>query len=156
MRYPKPDVVHFFSHETKVSIELPTGWELDETDVRFAMYRAPQNTFGQAPTLIVRVLDVQIADPEGYQKLAQQMLDLPREDMHLFSRDTLQVDGFPGTVDVFSYYQDIVAQQVIQYQVFVQVEQVVFSITGMAEQESGETYLPVFEAAVRSVRFIPA
>ena len=156
MRYPRPDVIHFFSDETRVSLELPDGWKLDETDVRFAMYRAAQDAFGQAPTLIVRVVDIQTTDPGAYKKLARQMLELPRKEMRVISRSAVTVDGFAGTVDVFSHYQDVVAQRVTQYQVFVQVERVIFSITGIVAQESQKAYLPVFEAAVQSIRFIPA
>jgi hypothetical protein len=36
---------------------------------------------------------------------------------------------------------------VTQYQVFVQVGQVIFSLTGMVEENHRESYLPVFEAA---------
>jgi hypothetical protein len=51
-----------------------------------------------------------------------------------------------GAVDEFEI-SEAADCLVTQYQVFVQVGQVIFSLTGMVEENHRESYLPVFEAA---------
>lgn len=157
--YSNPDYVHFFSHETKVSLELPIEWEEEEENEGMATYaygvdEDEEPEYEYPPRLMVKTIGIPSGQPDAYRKLAQQMIDMPARDKKIVSRDTQEIDGHEGTVDVFSYYLDDAGGLVTQYQVFVQISNVIFSITGMVEDKHGEELLPVFGAAAKSIRFI--
>jgi hypothetical protein len=159
MGYAVPESVHFHSAQTKVSLELPYGWQEQETGDHHAIYaleegRARQEGLDYPPRFVVKVVEVLVQTPDAYQELAQSMRSLPAQDQEFVSHSAQTVAGFEAVVDVFSYLEPAVDSRVTQYQVFVQVGQVVFSLTGIVQETHKAAYLGVFEAAVASVRFI--
>jgi hypothetical protein len=161
MGYLAPDAIHFYSHRTRVSLELPVGWQEQETGERYAIYalggdRAQQRGLEHPPKFVVKVVDVPVPTPDAYRELAQNLVSLPAQNLEIIFHSDRKVDGFDGVVDVFTYYEEAVDSLVTQYQVFAQVGQVVFSLTGMVQETHKAAYLDVFEAAVGSVRFMVA
>lgn len=157
MEYAPPDVVHYYSERTRVSLELPAGWvEIDAGD-RHEIY-APEGSDDDdggwvTPRLVVKVVDSLFTDPETYLKLSQQLRD-SMEDAESVGRETLEVDGFDGVEDVFRYSEPSVNRRVTQLQVFVQVGQAVFSLTGVVDAKAEADALGAFRDAVASIRFI--
>ncbi len=157
MFYAPSDKVHLFSFATKVSIEFPRGWELAEEGERTALYLDGmwEGNPGQTPRVVINVPAQLFSQPDLYEDIARQTLELPHRDLKALAHERMAVDGFPAVVDVFRFDEPELGYPVVQYQVFVQVEQVLHSITGLVPEGHESDYLPVFEAAVASVRFIP-
>ncbi len=155
MSYTPSPLKHWFSHKTRVSIELPIGWEQDEEDERLVIYRDTSAAHEWPPTLLIRVIHIPFAADEPHLELARQIVDVSRPNKQILSHSKMDVDGFDGVVDVLSYDEEQVGHTVIHYQVFVNVPPLIYSFSGMAQREHAQSCLPVFRAAVQSVRFIP-
>jgi hypothetical protein len=159
MEYASPAVVHHYSDRTRVSFELPPGWiELDPAE-RLAMYILPPedpdaDDPAVSPRYIVKVVDGLLIDPEAYRQLAQELLGQPMEQLETLSHEAAEVDGFDAEVDVFRYHEPSVDRLLTQVQAFVQVGQVVFSLTGMVDATLEDDARPVFEQALASTRFV--
>jgi hypothetical protein len=159
MGYLAPQAIHFYSAQTKISLELPLGWQEQEIGDHYAIYaledeRARQEGLAHPPKFVVKVVEVLVQAPDAYKTLACELISLPAQNLEIISHGDREVDGFDGVVDVFSYYEESVDSLVTQYQVFAQVGQVVFSLTGVVQETHKGSYLDVFEAAAESVRFI--
>ena len=159
MEYASPSTIHLYSSRTRVSLEMPPGWQEADDGDRQVIY-APEEAFADdpgtrvPPKFVVKVVDVLLADQTSYLQLAQQLLDTPMQDLERISHETIEVDSFDGVLDVFTYHEPEADGPVTQLQVFVQVGQVVFSMTGLVDPATRDAYLPVFRQAVESVRFI--
>ena len=156
--YPSTGYAHFFSYETKVSLELPVEWEEEEVGQDTVTYAfgldEDEPEFEHPPKLIVKAIAVPMGESDAYKQLAQQMVDIPRQDVQVISRRAELIDDVPAVVDVLSYYEDEVGSRLTQYQALAQIENVVFSVTGIVEESRMDEVLPVFEGAVKSIRFI--
>ena len=164
-------VLDFFSHESKVSLQLPVGWEEMEEGDGYVIYyesldddddssedsdNSDQAKPSHDPKLIIKTFGLPAAEPLAYRQLSAQILNQPRQRQEILSQTIGEVDGFEATIDLFTYFDEPEACTITQYQVLVQIaEQIVCSITGMTEDSLKEKYLPVFEQAVQSIRFIP-
>lgn len=158
MTYPTFHQRHFFNPQTRTSLELPLGWAEEETGERFVIYTSPLagEPAAPEPKLVIKVVTTAAGQPHAYRELAQQVLALSQQDFHLLAHQELSVDGFPGVADLFTYYEAQLECPVVQYQAFVQIDTIIFSITGIAAATQQAQYIPVFETALQSVRFIPA
>lgn len=160
------ELIHFFSAETKVSLELPIGWEEADTDAGTAIYtydlddeadEADEEVSAVAlsPKYIVRIIGLPSAHPNAYQRLAQTLREQPRAGQEGLTHSEIEVDGQPAVLDVWVYDDAEAQRRVVHYQVFVQIDQIVCSLTGIAEDAQRARWLPDFEIATQSVRFIP-
>lgn len=150
-----PTHIHFFSYETKVSLELPSDWQVESEAEGVVTYilEGPESI---TPHFIVKTIGLPYSKPSAYQELAQTLLSLPRTDFVLLSHVLNEVDNQPAVTDVFTYSELEVEARLLHYQVVVQVERVMFSITGIGLEAQAQELLPLFAAAVESVRFVPA
>jgi len=159
MEFDPPSVEHWFSYQTRVSLELPPGWKENVVGARHVVYGlvAPETEEPDLvvpPVFIVRVVEGLLDHPESYLELSRELLASEWTELEPEAHETIRVDDFDGVLDVFSYREDEVDARVTQLQVFVQLGQLCFGLTGVVGTEAREKYLPVFQDAVRSVRII--
>ncbi len=159
MESAPPTLVHHFSYTTRVSLELPPGWLGDEAAERQVIYAdaGVDPVGGDAafqPKLVVQVAEAPLPDPEAYRVLSRELLASPLEELEPVAHEDVTVDGVDGVLDVFRYRDPGGDARVTQLQVFTQLGEVGFSFSGVVEAQHEEAYLPVFRAAIASVRFI--
>ncbi len=164
-------VLDFFSRESKVSLQLPVGWEEMEEGNGYVIYYESldddEDDFVEEsdnpvesqhdPKFIIKTFAIPAADALAYRKLSEQvLLGQKRSKQEIISQSLIEVDGFEASLALFKYWDEDEDCQVFQYQIFVQIaEQVVCSITGITEDSLKDEYISVFEEAVNSIRFIP-
>lgn len=143
---------HMYSRETGVSFELPDEWdEIDESDGA-AIYAATSD-FERDPQILVQVVTTAAEEGE-YLDAAEDVLNMPRPHMQLFDRRETEVSGAPAMLAMFYFRHEEFGLDAAQFQGFIQRDTTLYSFTGMVEQAYADHYLPVFEAAFQSVRFI--
>jgi len=160
-------LLDFFSHESKVSLQLPVGWEEMEEGKEYVIYYEsladdddednlnPLKS-SHDPKLIIKTFALPSADLNAYRELSAQIISQQNQRQEILYQTTNKVDGFDASIDLFTYWDEKEQCTVLQYQVFVQIaEQIICSITGMIEDSAKNEYLPIFEQAVESIRFIP-
>ena len=163
-------VLDFFSRESKVSLQLPVGWEEMEEGNGYVIYyeslddgdnfvEESDNPIESQhdPKFIIKTCAMPAADALAYRELSEQvLLGQKRKQQEIISQRLIEVDGFEASTALFKYWDEEEDWQIFQYQTFVQIaEQVVCSITGITEESFKDEYISVFEEALNSIRFIP-
>lgn len=152
---------HFFSYETKVSLELPLGWEELREEKGLVIYMhelddGVEESKGEKLNPIITITTFSISTNElgAFKKISSQVLNVPQKAQQILQKKITEIDGYPASVDFFSYEDDDMGGKVVQYQVFVQIDFLICSITGIADLASKEEYFSIFEEAAQSIRFI--
>lgn len=150
-----PERIHFFSWSTKVSLELPVGFEeVDEVDeINAAMYA---DDLDDDDPLGGRVLVRASAVPEGDDAAWQHLADASArtDDRTLAWQRDLEVDGLDCRLQLLRYTQDDLDVEVVRVEAFAQAADIVFSITGLAPADREAEYVPAYEHAVTTARFV--
>jgi hypothetical protein len=152
---PYPEHIHHFSWATRISLDLPIGFEeaQEDPEQRVAMYAddldPDDETGGKVMT---RLTPVPQGQDQAYLQLAQATAPIVQGE--LLDQKELVIDGTKAIQQIFTYYQQDAEIQVIRHETFAQVEHLVFSIIAIAPAERKEEYLEIFNQAARSVRFI--
>lgn len=150
--YPYPDFVHFHSYESRLSLELPAGWEEeDESENQVIYVNRDDSETPIEPRLIVRVQAVP-ADSDAWRQLADGQRDRPGRDL-IDSRE-IAIDGVPARLDITGYDEPGLGGKVLHVQAFAQISDVLFSVSGVAAWKERAMWTPVFTDAVDSIRFI--
>lgn len=150
-----PTLVHFFSWATKVSLELPVGFEeADEApQANAAMYA---DDLDEDDPVGGRVLVTATGLPEGHddawQQLANASAQLPGRSL-AWQRD-LVIDGLDARMQLLHYRQEDPDAEVARLEVTAQAGNVVFAITGLAPADRADDYLPAYEHAATTARFV--
>ncbi|MCC5810996.1 MAG: hypothetical protein JJU06_11535 [Ectothiorhodospiraceae bacterium] len=149
-----PSHIHFFSWSTRVSIELPAGFEVAEEDdaERFALYADDlddDDPWGARVQTRVAVLPSDT--PGGHLALADAALD--RLNASADAREEHVIDHCPA-VEQTLRYRDNDGDEVLQHAAYVQAGDLLFSIVAQSPGDRAAEYLPVFREMVRSVRLI--
>lgn len=150
-----PSHIHHFSWHTKVSLELPIGFEEEEEDPTENMAIYADDL--EEDTIGARVLTKASAIPAGSDDAYLQMAAASARVAGRALQEPPEastVDGLPAVHQTLRYVQDDLGMEIVRYETFAQISDIVFSITGVAPAESAEHYLPVFEHASSSARFI--
>lgn len=152
---------HWYSAQTGVSLELPSGWtQLSETPGAAAYsHPTPSQQLPEpyAPRFIIKTFAITAsaaAGPsEAYRVLSQNTHAAAPPESVVQSPQEMQVDGQPGSRLVLHRF-DATGRKLLHYQIFVQLHQHLCSITGIGEAGHEALLLPLFDAAATSVRFI--
>lgn len=150
-----PDLIHHFSWATKVSLELPLGFEEESEDAsaNVAIYA---DDLDEDDPPGARVMTKATAVPgqgdEAWRALADQMAALP--DRTVASRSETRIDGLPAAQLVVRYHDDSADMDVVRHETVAQAADVLFTITGLAPAELADRYLPAFDDAAATARFV--
>ncbi|MBS3941454.1 MAG: hypothetical protein KG028_10885 [Actinobacteria bacterium] len=155
MSVQTPSRIHFFSWHTKVSLELPVGFEeaSESPEVNAAMYADDLDEDDPlGGRVLVRASAVPDGDETAWQRLADESAGLPGRET-VWRRD-LEVDGLDVRMQLLRYAQDDIDVEVVRLEAFAQAADVVFSITGLAPADRQDEYVPGYEHAVTTARFV--
>ena len=148
--------IHFFSYETKVSLELPAGWSELQELVGAAIYGYDDADSQSSPRFVVKTIALPTSTAGADQSILAGIIQAARPIQMLNEPITVDIDGFSGQMAIFTFQPSGLSTVMLQHQVVVQVDQIVFSLAGVVEASAQAIWLPVFEAIGQSVRFIPA
>lgn len=152
---PLPPYIHHFSWNTKISIELPLGFEeaAEDEENNSAIYA---DDLDEDDELGARVLTKATAVPEAedaaYRLLAGESAGLPGRRTQ--TRRDCTIDGAAAVQQVHLYHEDELEIDVMRHETFAQLGNVVFTITCLAPAARADEYLPAFEHAANTARFI--
>lgn len=150
-----PDLIHHFSWATKVSLELPIGFEEESEDAsaNVAIYA---DDLDEDDPPGARVMTKATAVPgqgdEAWQALADQIAALPGRTVA--SRSETRIDGLPAAQLVVRYHDDSADMDVVRHETVAQAGDVLFTITGLVPAELADQYLPAFERASATARMV--
>lgn len=150
-----PDLIHHFSWATKVSLELPLGFEeeSEDTAANVAIYA---DDLGDDDPPGARVMAKATAVPgqgeDAWRALADQMARMPGRTVA--SRAETEIDGLPAATLVLRYHDDSADMDAVRHETVAQAADVLFTITGLAPAESADRYLPAFDHAAATARFV--
>lgn len=153
--------LHFFSHESRVSLELPIGWEeLSEENHQVVYYYEDfeeddsEKSWINDPRFMIKLFPSPSTDIENLERASTSSFKVEHEQLEKFNHTELKVDGYPGILDIFSYKDSESRKLVSQFQLFVLIDNVIFSFTGLMLKKFQDRLIPVFNNAIQSVRFI--
>ncbi|MFW6208798.1 MAG: hypothetical protein ACOC7X_08845 [Spirochaetota bacterium] len=150
--------IHFFSWATRVSIELPVGFEeqIEDPDSNSAIYAddldEPYEHGEPGARVMTKMTAVEKESTEAYLAMAEASAAL--ESRNLENRKEIMVNGAPAVRQILSYRDDDLEVDVFRHETFAQVENVVFSITCLAPTDRIADYRAAFDHAADTARFI--
>lgn len=156
-----PERIHFFSWETRVSIELPIGFEeqMEDPQTNSVIYadepEAPDDSEGAADIaarVMTRMTALAQDSPDAYLTIAQESAGLGS--LTVEHREELVIDGAPAIRQTFSYRDDQLKVDVLRHETFAQLANVVFAIICLAPASRSAEYRPAFDHATDTARFI--
>ena len=162
-----PDYIHFFSWETRVSIELPVGFEeqFEDPGTHSAIYADDLDDDDESDDaddspgarVMTKMTAVPETSPEAYRAIARASAEGPAQDANprtVQHRREREIDGAPALRQVLTYNDEEAGIDVVRHETFAQLTNVVFSITCLAPASREAEYLPAFDHAGDSARFI--
>ncbi|MDV3350211.1 hypothetical protein D0962_27640 [Leptolyngbyaceae cyanobacterium CCMR0082] len=155
------DVLHFFSHQTHVSLELPVGWEEFSEDAHNVVYYyeiydedEDEDDFSKNPRLIIQLFPSPSTNIDNLRQASESVVTVPRKNFELISHQEEIIDQYPGLTDVFRYFDEDFGALAVRYQSFILVDNVLFSFAGACLAQHEDELLPMFRNALESIRFI--
>jgi hypothetical protein len=152
-----PDVIHFYSYETGVSFELPVGFEEDSERPGLAAYVDDQDDApGASPRVLVQVVGQFEAGPNGTAEQAAAALakGFAAQGGEVIASRTEVIDEAPTATMVIRRDDPKLGGQTIFHQTAAVSHGKLFSISGIAPSDRQADYVPAFDAAIRSIRFV--
>lgn len=150
-----PTRIHFFSWATKVSLELPVGFEeVDEVEeINSAMYADDLDDDDPlGGRVLVKATAVPVGEDTAWQGMADASARLPGRSLD-WQRE-LEVDGCDTRLQLLRYRQDDPDVDVVRVEGFIQAGNIVFSVTGLAPAAAEHEYVPAYEQAVTTARLV--
>jgi hypothetical protein len=150
-----PDYIHWFSWHSRISLELPVGFEekSEDPETHSVSYADDLDEDDPAGALVLAGITPVAADlPDAYRELAGQSA-LIRPDA-VRNRRTLVVDGVPAEQNVLEYHDDDLGMAVLRHETFAQIDNLIFSISAIAPLDKADEYQDDFDHAVSSARFV--
>ncbi|TVR91437.1 MAG: hypothetical protein EA428_05800 [Spirochaetaceae bacterium] len=150
-----PSHIHHFSWHSKISFELPIRFEEqdEDPDTNSAIYA---DDLDDDDELGAKVLAKATAVPENqndaYRLLALESAKLPDRNTESFVE--CSVDGAPAVQQTLVYEQADIGIQVLRHETFAQIGNIVFSLTCLAPAARAEEYIPAFDHAASTARFV--
>ncbi|TVR04778.1 MAG: hypothetical protein EA403_04415 [Spirochaetaceae bacterium] len=149
-----PEHIHWFSWNTRISLELPIGFEEEQEDAESAtaIYADDPDDDGNP---IARVMARTVALPTGapddsFRRLAHEAASM---DGHtVIASHELEIDGMPAVRQLLrQYYEE---SEVIRHETYAQAANLVFTIIALTSADRQDDYLSAFDHAADTARFI--
>lgn len=150
------DYIHWFSKESRISLELPFSfYEAEESSENSsAAYREdPEDVGGPGAVVVAKATGIPVGQTDGFRLLAEESAKvLPKGAS--FSHETITVDGIDAITQVFEYSDPDLGVAVQRRELFAQIGNVVFSITALVPQDRIEACRPGLDHAFKTARFV--
>lgn len=150
-----PDYIHHFSWTTRVSLELPVGFEEESSDpdTGSVIYA---NDLDEDDEPGARILVKATAIPDDVENAHLQMLEQSANLVggSAVTPEHLEIDGFSAAIQQVKYHQNEIEADVVRTECCAQVQNVLFSVVCLAFAEDAQRYTAAFDHALRTMRFI--
>lgn len=159
--------IHFFSHVTHVSLELPVMWEEAAETERSVIYTLsledlpeyeghaiPSVNRPQDPIFAIQLIALKNPEAGELANIADAFLHQKRERISVINRDTQPVDGYDAIVITFNSDNPGQSGRNYELQSFIIIDDVLFSISAVAPEFMQPVFAKDFDNALRSIRFI--
>jgi len=147
--------IHFFSWETRVSIELPVGFEeqVEDHDTNTAIYADDLDDDHElGARVMTRMTAVSPGTIDAYRSIAAASVQIgPRTVEYT---EECAVDGAPAIRQILRYHDEDAGIDVVRHETHAQLADVVFSVIGLAPSDASTDYLAAFDHASRSARIV--
>ncbi len=147
--------IHFFSWETRISIELPVGFEeqVEDPDSNTAIYA---DDLDEDQELGARVLTRMTAVPsesaDAYRSMAAASAQIGTRTVE--HQEECTVDGARAIRQTLGYHDEEAGIDVVRHETYAQLGNVVFSLICLAPSYKSSDYLAAFDHASRSARIV--
>jgi hypothetical protein len=158
-----PDVIHFYSYETGVSIELPVGFEeqFEETGVA-AYVDEPDDDDDASPVARVLVQVVGDVTPDRGASAASAAESaaaglasgFAAQGGEVISSRSEVIDEVPTATTVLHRNDPTLGGEMLFHQTAAVSAGKLLSISAVAPDAQRAQFLPAFDAAIRSIRFV--
>jgi len=134
-------------------LALPPDWQEVQNPQVKVMYIGGLEQ-GYVPSLGIEVWRMKDPTPESYQEAAA----VASAKMQARGISTqlieLKIDGFPAKMCNYRWLDESSGLRAVQQQLFLQINDTLFSFIFSLSETLAEKYLPVFEDVVKSIRFL--
>ncbi|MEX2443050.1 MAG: hypothetical protein WD492_05570 [Alkalispirochaeta sp.] len=146
---------HLFSWATRVSIELPVGFEeqQEDPDTNSAVYADDLDDEDEpGARVMTKMTAVPVESSDAYRSLAAASAQISSRSVE--QQRECAIDGSPAVRQIPTYREDEAEIDVICHETVAQLGNVAFSIICLVPASRRTDYLPAFDHAADSVRFI--
>ncbi|MFW5842390.1 MAG: hypothetical protein ACOCW6_00555 [Spirochaetota bacterium] len=147
--------IHFFSWGTRISLELPAGFEeqIEDPDNSAAIY-ADDLEEGEEPgaRVMAKMTAAPSAATDAYRSLASASAQIGTRELE--HREEGGLDGAPAVRQILRYRDEEAGMDVLRHETYAQLDNVVFSVTCLAPSNRSADYAAAFEHASRSARIV--
>jgi hypothetical protein len=150
--------IDFYSKVVRVSLQLPVGWEeFRESDNNVTyLYETEENQkdYSRNPRIIIAIFPVAKPDESILDISSSSLLSTPKNMMKKTGHKRIEVDECPGIEDIFTYHDPSQGGEVYHHNVFVLIDNVLYSFSMLCPLSREDEFSTVFAEAIDSVRFI--
>ena len=147
-----PSFIHFYSPHTRISLELPLGFEEQQEDEerRSVIYA---DDLDDDDPVGARVLAHAFPVEGGsLESLAEASATIPGRLVE--SRQQCTIEAYPAMRQLLSYRDTDLALDVLRHETWVQVDAMVFSVIFVTPAPQVDRYRPAWEHATETLRLI--
>jgi hypothetical protein len=152
-----PDVVHFYSYQTGVSFELPVGFEEGpEEPGQIGYVDEPEDGEGIPARVLVQVIGpVEASGPGAAENAATGLAKgFAAQGGQVIASRTEVIDEAPTATTVLRRDDPQLGGSMLLHQTAAVSHGRLLSISAVAPDAQQAHYLPAFDAAIRSIRFV--
>lgn len=147
--------IHCFSWATRVSIELPVGFEeqMEDSKTNSAIYADDLDDDDEpGARVMTKMTAVPLESSDAYHSVAAASVQI---NSHIVEHQReCVVDGAPAVRQILQYRDDEAGLDVVRHETVAQLGNVVFSIIGLVPAYRRTDYMAAFDHAADSARFI--
>ncbi len=150
-----PDHIHFLSRHTRISLELPVGFEeqLEDPDNSAAIYADDlEDDEEPGARVMAKMTAVPSATTDAYRSLAAASAQIGTRTVEHSEEGSL--DGAPAVRQILRYHDEEAGIDVLRHETYAQLDNVVFSVTCLAPSNRAADYTAAFDHASRSARIV--
>lgn len=154
MKYP--DYFHFFSWHTKISLELPVGFE-EEAEYpgeNRAIYADDlDNEEEKGAKVLTKALRMPEITPAALKKIAENSTLISGNAL-LSTPEEFILDGIDAVKQYISHTSSETGEEILRCEVFAGTSDLLFMIILLCDMNRKDDYTPVFERTVDTARII--
>lgn len=152
-----PDVIHFYSYETGVSFELPVGFEEESEQPGAVTYvdEPEDDPAGTARVLVQVIGPIEATGPGAAENAAAGLAKgFAAQGGEVIATRTEVIDEVPTATTVSRRDDAKLGQRMLFHQTAAVSAGQLLSISAVAPDAQESFYLPAFDDAIRSMRFV--
>lgn len=163
----KEQKIHFYSHRTHTSVELPAGWEEAAESDALVIYKCCLDEMPEAeglstyssgkypdPILAIQIFALASPTADANEKAAAAFLRQRQDRIDVIRKDQQPVDSYDALTLYFTARDADYPGDSYQIQCFITADNVLFSFTAACPTAYRSLFAPVFDDALKSIRFI--